>query len=250
VPRARAGNHDAITMLHPRDQRVMFVLPAGPFAIIGTTDTFTHVSADDVRATESDVAYLLEAANFILPDARLTRGDVVSAWAGIRPLMPSGGSEGQASREHAIDARDHTVTITGGKLTTYRVMARQVVDAVEQALGRAISRTATGARALPDDVPVPPARPGDLPAGDVAAGLPYTRDDVTRAVTAEMAVTLGDVLIRRTHIAFETQDNGRAAARAIAPVVGSLLRWEGPRVERELARYDAEVARIFTIDGA
>src|SRR4051812_40676129 len=79
VPRDRVGNGDAITLLHPRDQRVMFVLPAGAFAIVGTTDTFTRVSADEVRATEPDVAYLLEAANFVFPDARLQRDDVVSA---------------------------------------------------------------------------------------------------------------------------------------------------------------------------
>jgi len=248
VSRDRVGNRDAVTMLHPRDQRVMFVLPAGAFTIIGTTDTFTHVSADEVRATRSDVAYLLEAANFVFPDAALTRDDVVSAWAGIRPLMPSGGSEGQASREHAVDMSDHTVTITGGKLTTYRVMAREVVDAVERSLGRPRRDAATDSRPLPDDTPAVPAAPTPPPAGDIIAGLPYTRAAFARAVDHEMACTLGDLLIRRTHVAFETRDHGRAAARTVLPLVAPLLGWDAARGERELARYDAEAARIFTVD--
>jgi len=248
VPRSRVGNRDAVTLLHPRDQRVLFVLPAGPFSIIGTTDTFTHVSADEVRASESDVSYLLQAANFAFPDARLDRDDVVSAWAGIRPLMPSGGSEGQASREHAIDTRDRIVTITGGKLTTYRVMAREVVDAVDAALGRRRRRAQTASRPLPDDVPVAPARGIDQPSGDLVEGLPYTRDHLRRAISDEMACTLGDLLIRRTHVAYETRDGGRAAARIVTPFVAPLLGWDADRANRELMRYDVEVARIFTVD--
>jgi glycerol-3-phosphate dehydrogenase len=249
VPRERVGNRDAITMLHPRDQRVMFVLPAGGFTIIGTTDTFTHVSPDEVRATREDVDYLLEAANFVFPDAALARDDVISAWAGIRPLMPSGGSEGQASREHAIDVGDHTVTITGGKLTTYRVMARQVVDAVERALGRAHRRTATDTRPLPDGAPGVADAPSVTASGTLTAGVPTTRGDVERAVTHEMACTLGDILIRRTHVAFETRDHGRGVARDVLPIVAPLLGWDASRSGRELARYDAEVARTITIDG-
>ena len=70
VPRERIGNHDALTLLSPVDGRVMFVLPAGAFAIVGTTDTFTTSSPDEVRATEADVAYLLATANEFFP-----RGD-------------------------------------------------------------------------------------------------------------------------------------------------------------------------------
>lgn len=242
VPRDRIGNHDAITLLHPRDERVMFVLPAGDHAIIGTTDTFTNESPDEVRPSEGDVTYLLEAANAYFPDAALGRSDVISAWAGIRPLMPSRGSAVQASREHAIDRGDGVVTITGGKLTTYRVMACQVVDALESALGRRRSRCRTDVRPLESD-----AAAAHSPEPPLIPGLPYSTRDVCRAVEREMACTLGDILVRRTHVAFETRDNGRAAARAIAPLVARMLEWDAARCDRELARYDAEVARIFTI---
>jgi len=253
VPRWRVDNRDAVTLLHPRDGRVMFTLPAGANAIIGTTDSFTHDSPDDVRANEADVEYLLEAANAAFPTASLARADVVSAWAGIRPLMPSGGAEGKASREHAIESGDSVVTITGGKLTTYRVMARQVVDVVQRTLQQPRRRSRTDARPLPDDVPVEPALSEDAVrarASDASlvSGLPYTADHMRRAVQREMACTLGDLLVRRTHIAFETRDNGRTAARVVAPIVAPLLGWNGAGVERELARYDAEAARLFTID--
>lgn len=234
VSRERVGNRDAITMVHPRDGRVMFTLPADAHTIIGTTDTFTNASPDEVRANETDVAYLLEAANAIFPESRLSRADVVSAWAGIRPLMPSKGSSVQASREHAVERRDAVVTITGGKLTTYRVMAAQVVDVVQRILGMPKTRARTGERSLPD---------GGAPVHDgaeVVAGLPYRMGAMNWAVEHELACTLGDLLIRRTRIAYETRDNGRAAARRVA----GALAWDA----KENERYDAEVSRIFGID--
>src|SRR5262245_53627118 len=130
VPRERIGNRGALTLLSPLDGRVMFVLPlAGDeHTVIGTTDSYTTASPDDVRASEADVEYLLESANRFFPEARLARADVVSAWAGIRPLVPTGkpqrrnGNPSSVSREHAITRGEHgVVTITGGKLTTYRV---------------------------------------------------------------------------------------------------------------------------------
>lgn len=217
VERNRIGNRDAIVMIHPRDGRVLFTLPAGKHAIIGTTDTFTNVSPDEIRASEADVAYLLEAANAYFPDARLARGDVISAWAGIRPLMPSKGSSVSASREHLIRSGDGSVRITGGKLTTYRVMATQTVDAAAKLLDKRLPKTETGERPLPE-------------------------------VSREFVGTLGDLLIRRTKVAFETRDNGRGEARHAMRTLAPELGWDPARQERELARYDTEVARIFGID--
>ena len=235
VPRGRVGNAAAVTMLHPRDGRVMFTLPAGTLTVIGTTDSFTDVSPDDVRASEADVAYLLEAGNAFFPAARLERSDVVAAWAGIRPLLPTAGSSVSASREHRIKRDDATVTITGGKLTTYRVIARQAVDAIQATLRRPRRRAPTGDRLLPGAAVHSSGDPSAI-----VDGLSYRMGAMRYAVDQELACTLGDLLIRRTHIAFETRDNGRAAARRVAASLG----WG----EKELSRYDAEVTRIFSID--
>jgi glycerol-3-phosphate dehydrogenase len=78
--------------------------------------------------------------------------------------------------------------------------------------------------------------------------LPYLLAEVAHAVEREMAASLSDVLVRRTHVAFETRDNGRAAARRIAPLMGTLLRWSEHETAQQLVAYDRDVARLFTID--
>lgn len=276
VPRERIGNRSALTLVSPSDGRVMFVLPAGPLAIVGTTDTYTTASPDDVRASAEDVRYLLASANAFFPDARLVEADVVSAWAGIRPLVSSEAGPGAASREHAIvTGDDGVVSITGGKLTTYRIMAAQTVDAVERALQLRPRKVPTRELPLPG---------GDIPslAGEIAAahretgdgalaqhlverygsawravweaiaregrealvpGLAYTMGELRWCARHEMAETLGDLLIRRTHVAFETRDHGRSVAAAVARAVG----WDA---ERGVADYEREVEALFAIDDA
>jgi glycerol-3-phosphate dehydrogenase len=140
VRRDRLGNRHAITFQSPVDGRVMFVLPWGDFSYVGTTDTDYAGSPAEVRADAEDVRYLLDSANSIFPDAKLTGDDVVSTWAGIRPLLSPRGPEGgmaasATSREHEIwRDRGGLLNIAGGKLTTYRVMAKQAVDAAARAL--------------------------------------------------------------------------------------------------------------------
>jgi glycerol-3-phosphate dehydrogenase len=132
VPAERVGNRHAITFQSPIDGRVMFVLPWHRHTYVGTTDTDFAGDPGDVRADAADVDYLLRSANSIFPEAKLTDADVVSTWAGVRPLLAprsSGSTESETSREHEIwwDASG-LLNIAGGKLTTYRVMASQVVD--------------------------------------------------------------------------------------------------------------------------
>jgi glycerol-3-phosphate dehydrogenase len=130
----------------------MFVLPSGDHTLIGTTDLRTDESPDDVKASDAEVSYLLRAANAYFPDAKLTESDVVEKWAGIRPLAaaPPGTSPSSISREHRI-SRDSagTVIVTGGKLTTYRSMAEEVVDLLEKILGRKHVPSSTGSEPLP-----------------------------------------------------------------------------------------------------
>ena len=146
VPRLRVGNHSAVTMISPDDGRVMFTLPSGDETIFGTTDLRTDESPDNVKASDAEIAYLLRAANFYFTDAALTPDDVVSTWSGIRPLAtaPAGTSPSSISREHRI-SRDSVgmIVVTGGKLTTYRSMAADVVDHVESVLGRRHVETRT-----------------------------------------------------------------------------------------------------------
>ncbi len=288
VPRSRVGNVAALTLIAPQDGRVMFVLPAGAFTIIGTTDTFDDVSPDEVRANERDVAYLLESANHYFPDAALTRSDVVSAWAGLRPLAVAAGggaTASAASREHAIsEIEPGLIRVTGGKLTTYRAMASEVVDAVQRSLGDSPTKARTAHEPLPGGDIADVAREiteatrtiddgvvaerlvhaygsawravwaqvhdDDMLRTRIAPERPYVLAELRYAVEHELARTFGDLLIRRTPVAFETQDHGRNAARRIAPSVASWLGWDSGATDAALADYDREVARVFTIDSA
>jgi glycerol-3-phosphate dehydrogenase len=280
VPRERVGNRDALTLTSPLDGRVMFVLPAESQAVVGTTDSYSASSPDDVRATNDDIRYLLESANAFFPSAGLTTADVVAAWAGIRPLLPvAADSPGAVSREHAITVSDNgLVSITGGKLTTFRVMAADVADVVVTALQRRAGADQT--RSLP------------LPGGDFASletliatatqttrdpslarhlvlahgsrwprvweeivrddggrladdGLPYTLGELRYSIRHEMARTLGDLLIRRTHLAFETRDHGAAAAERVAEGLSSAFGWSVDGRRRAVEAYAAEAQRIF-----
>ena len=94
VPRERMGNHEAITFTSPLDGRVMFVLPWGAWSYIGTTDTDTAESPDEVRASSEDIRYLLRSANSRFPNAHLGEEDVVATWAG--PASPHRGWGGAA----------------------------------------------------------------------------------------------------------------------------------------------------------
>jgi glycerol-3-phosphate dehydrogenase len=251
VPAARVGNRAAITMLAHADQRVMFVLPGATHTIIGTTDTHTDERPDQVRATRADVAYLLDAANAYFPEANLTTDDVVCAWAGIRPLIASGnsGDPAGASREHAITVGARgVIAVTGGKLTTYRSMSEEVVDRAQRYLGVPRTRSHTAERPLPGSA-VRPSATG-WRSQLLVPELPYTMSDVSDAADHEFACTIADVLVRRTHLAFETRDHGAAVAPRVAELLAPRLGWSPADVSRALDDYRAEIARLFTIDEA
>lgn len=252
VPADRVGNRAAITMLAHADQRVMFVLPGGTHTIIGTTDTETQERPDQVRATRADVQYLLDGANAYFPEAKLTPADVVCAWAGIRPLIASGnsGDPAGASREHAVTVGPRgVIAVTGGKLTTYRSMSEEVADEVQKHLGQARTPSHTATRPLPGSASRPEDGDGRISERLVAA-LPYTVNDVLAAADHELACTIADVLIRRTHLAFETRDQGLSVASRVAELLALRLGWSAGDVARHLEDYRAEVARLFTIDDA
>ncbi|HEU0298015.1 MAG TPA: glycerol-3-phosphate dehydrogenase/oxidase, partial [Longimicrobium sp.] len=216
VRRDRIGNRHAITFQSPVDGRVMFVLPWGDFSYVGTTDTDYAGSPAEVRADADDVRYLLDSANSIFPGAKLAADDVVSTWAGIRPLLaparPEGGVAASAtSREHEIwRDRSGLLSIGGGKLTTYRVMAKQVVDAAVRTL-KDEHRVQSGSSPTAD-LPLP---------GDPHEPWEPFRDRLVRdAVAAGLGADTGEYLARAYG---EDADVLLAAVRADAGLAGRLM---------------------------
>lgn len=285
VPRERVPCTDALTLLHPDDERVFFILPSPVHTIIGTTETAAESGPASVRANRRDVQYLVRAANYFFPSAKLRESDVISAWAGIRPLVAHAGTTANdASREHHIaTSASGLISVTGGKLTTYRAMASEIVTVVERALGRTtLTASATS------DAPLPGA--GDLshesevsaaqaiiPESETAdqlvraygdrwrmvwglcerepllgdrldPDLPYIAAEVMWAAVAEGACTVADVLVRRMPIAYERRDAGRGLAATVAALLGRVHRWDDAAVASATAAFDAEAARLFGID--
>lgn len=158
VERNRLPVRMAAVMLHPTDGRVMFVIPWGDRAYVGTTDTDYQGEPGEEHATADDVRYCLDAANHFYPEVRLGLDDVLSTWAGLRPLICEEGNPSSVSREHQVVVDpDGLVTIAGGKLTTYRRMA---VEVVEDAMGIIRMSGFTGAlrASATDQHPLPGAR--------------------------------------------------------------------------------------------
>ncbi len=140
VQREKLPIRHAVVLFHPTDERVLFALPWGERTYVGTTDTDYDGPPGKEYATLADVDYLIDAANEHFPSHQISHDDVISTWAGIRPLIapePDVGevSESKVSREHQIlVGADGLITIAGGKLTTYRKMAKETVDTAVQLL--------------------------------------------------------------------------------------------------------------------
>lgn len=262
VPWTKVRNDIAAIVPVPKDRRSIFVVPWGDFTYIGTTDTDYDGPIDDPQCTPEDVQYLLDAMNLALAEP-LTVDDVVGTWAGLRPLVV-GGTVGQKtadlSRRHKVaTSTGGVITVTGGKLTTYRKMAEDTTDAVVKAIGqKANCRTkrlallgATGP--APDDEHLA-RRYGSLAtniltlamtdpdlAEPLVPGLPYLRAEAIYAVREEMATTLDDVLSRRTRARLLARDASAAAAERVARLIGSELGWDEARITAEVEGYRASI---------
>ena len=258
------------------EKSVLFVIPWQGGWLIGDTDTPWTMGPDHAVASGADVDYLLAKTNALLADP-LTRDDVHGVTAGLRPLVAEAARTDttRISRQHVIEApAPGLTTIAGGKYTTYRVMAADLVDAVARALrtkapsvtrdvpllgagvGR-IDRAALGTRAgLPaaaidglvrrygdrveELVALIEARPQLAERLDGGGG--HLRAEVVHACTHEGALRLADVLERRTRLALTARDRGLAAAAQAVSLMAGALAWDPERTQREAETWRARVA--------
>lgn len=131
LPKHRLPLSSAVVMAAEKSDRIVFGIPRHDMIVIGTTDTDFREAPENVTATPDDVKYLLEITGHYFPGAQITSHDVIASYAGVRPLVKDDSStEGKTSREHTIIRDPRGVTlVAGGKYTTYRLMAEQIVDA-------------------------------------------------------------------------------------------------------------------------
>jgi glycerol-3-phosphate dehydrogenase len=276
VPRDRIQSSTGLILR--TEKSVLFVIPWGRHWIIGTTDTDWSLDKAHPAASSTDIDYLLEHVNSVL-STPLVRSDVQGIYAGLRPLL-SGESESTSklSREHTVASpTPGLVVVAGGKYTTYRVMAKDAVDAAAHGLGRSVPRSVTervplvGAEGFPaywnrrgtlahesglhvariehllnrygtliDEVLA-------LIKEDPELGKPiegaddYLRAEFVYAAQAEGARHLEDVMTRRTRISIETFDRGLAAAPDAARLIGGVLGWTDDQIKREVEHYRLRV---------
>jgi glycerol-3-phosphate dehydrogenase len=273
LPWSRIRNDIAAIIPVPNDRRSVFVIPWGDTTYVGTTDTDYSGPVDDPTCTGDDVDYLLAALNRVLSEP-VARADVIGTWAGLRPLL-RGGSPRTAdlSRKHSVHTSPSgVVTVTGGKLTTYRRMAADAVDAVSEVLGvhtasrtkslrlhgaGGVARSQLGTDAVEGGANVPAHLHGrygsDAPAvarlaeadptlaGPLVDGQPYVRAEAVYAVREEMARTLDDVLSRRTRARLFARDASADAAADVAALLAPELGWSDAERERQVASYLASI---------
>lgn len=295
VPWRLVRNDIAAVIPVPGDRRSLFVVPWGArgdgtfdHTYVGTTDTDYQGRLDDPPCTDEDIAYVLGALNAAVTTG-ITADDVTGVWAGLRPLVSDESASGRTadlSRRHRVTVGDGgVIAIGGGKLTTYREMAEDTVDAVVDALAGRRPRTGrltrwrkqvqeylprrNSTRSLPllgaEGYREPAAGTRDVRLGDrygtlrdeidalVAAdpslaeplvpGLPYERAEAVYAARSEMAVTLVDVLTRRTRCHLLDREATVAAAPAVAALLAAELGWDEATTAAQVAEYEQLAAR-------
>ncbi|MDQ6745837.1 MAG: glycerol-3-phosphate dehydrogenase [Actinomycetota bacterium] len=269
------GAPDEALYVEAGDGRPYFIVPWNNLFLIGTTDTRYEGDLDHVVAEEEEIEYLISATNEVIPPANLTRYDVLYTYAGVRPLPETAGQEGSVTRSHVIHDHapeiDGLLSIVGGKLTTFRQLAQETMDAVLGKLEREAHPCRTG------EVPLPGGAVEDwesfaesfverAPVSDVvarrllriygtqaeevltvASGRPelsasFDPDtgaigaEVVHALEAELAGNLADVLLRRTMVGLG-RHAGIGADEAAARVCREQLGWEDERARAEVAAY-------------
>jgi glycerol-3-phosphate dehydrogenase len=279
VPWEKVRNDIAVVIPVPKDKRSLFVVPWGPrpdgtftHTYVGTTDTDYRGPVDDPQCTKDDIDYVLRALNASVTTG-VTADDVTGVWAGLRPLVKQvnasdgTGQGGKAartadlSRRHLVHRGESgIITVTGGKLTTYREMAQDTVDAALELLsGTSVGRCRT--KRLKLRGAMRPRTDGSLDAHlesrfgseahliramvatqpnlaePLVNGLPYVRAEAIHAVTHEMATTLDDVLVRRTRCLLFDREATLAAARSVAELVAPVAGWDATRVDAEVAAF-------------
>jgi glycerol-3-phosphate dehydrogenase len=272
VPWEKVRNDIAVVVPVPKHKRSVFVVPWLPtddggfrLTYIGTTDTDYEGPVDDPQCTADDVAYLLGAINNAVREP-LSTADVLGTWAGLRPLVKAAtsGRTADLSRRHKVLVSDSgVVSVTGGKLTTYREMAEDTVDELVESLDvpRSARRCRTrrlrllGAEGAPAGTSTHLAdRYGsearvltalveaDPSLGEpLVPGLPYLRAEVIYAARHEMARSVDDVLSRRTRARLQARDASAAAAPDVAALLAAELGWSKTEAARQVAAYTALV---------
>jgi len=223
-------NH-AIAFQAKRDGRIMFVLPWNDCSIVGTTDTDYSGDPDDVHAEPADIEYILAEVRALFPEVKIDYGDVITTFAGLRPLLHTRNGSKPSSRSREWQIIHHGpsfMSIAGGKYTTYRAEAQKIVDELLRKLGEK-PRLCTTAHTL---LPTHSSNSDQL----IAKSPTIYASDIRRACEEEMATSVDDVMRRRTSLAL-SRFGGPETAAAVARIMAAYMGWSETQMRSSLADY-------------
>jgi glycerol-3-phosphate dehydrogenase len=221
----------AVVFSARRDGRVLLVIPWGNCSLVGTTDTDFRGDPGEVPTERADVEYLLNEVRRLFPDRSISEADIVTTTAGVRALLHSEvGTPSARSREHRVVRQGcNLLSIAGGKYTTYRLIAQQTVDAILGILNAPAAPCRTA------EVPLPNRRLAQT--GERISDSPLVfASDIIHACEQEMAITLSDVMRRRTQLAL-SRNGGSETAGRVARLMTPLLHWSADEERSQIDRY-------------
>lgn len=217
-----------------RDRRMIFLLPWEDESLLGTTDTNFSGDLDNVRPEPADVDYLLDQLHELVPNAHVAAKDVIASFAGVRALVRSNQRRpsSRSREERILRQGDNLLSVVGGKFTTFRAISEKAVNKACRIL------RVRGAQCRTRVTPLPNLRPE--PTGEQLATAPAVfESDVLHACEEEMAVTLSDVMRRRTRLAL-SRHRGEAMAQSVSSLMAPQLRWDETTQVKMLREYLAE----------
>lgn len=262
IPRALAPVSDALTLFHPKDKRPVFLFPWEGATIIGTTDLDHDADLNlEPGITQAEVDYLLDAARMQFTSANIGEKDVISTWAGVRPVISQDKHKdpSKESREHEVWIDQGLITVSGGKLTTFRLIALDVITAAKPFLGpignatsdQVLARPSTqaGELGLPDREWAERllGRYGDSAKMMFAAvdasekerigDTQFCLAELRWAAAHEWVCHLDDLLLRRTRLGNLLPEGGAALLLSLKPICQQALGWDDEKWDAEVSRY-------------
>lgn len=267
LPKSRLQLTSAVVMGAQESTRIVFAIPRHEMIVIGTTDTDFRGDPATVTADYEDVTYLLKITNEYFPEAKITEKDIISSYVGVRPLVrDNSGSEGKTSREHVIlsDKRGFTF-VAGGKYTTYRLMAEQIVDTALESLStqehrglqkcrtteplnpyvteEKMSESAVQAQSQTEKLL---AERYGAEAFEIikkhGADKTYWQLEAYQAVHNTMCLSLTDFFTRRVPLMLSHADHGLSLLEEVSKVFASELRWDAAELQKQQEQLRAHIA--------
>ncbi len=275
LPMSRLPVCDALAVFHPVDKRPVFIFPWEGTTVIGTTDLDHNEGMDEEPTiSEEEVDYLLQLVHWQFPEHNISRDDVISTWSGVRPVIGSDKAldPSKERRDHAVWCDGGLVTVSGGKLTTFRLIA---LDAINAALGAVDMQTRepTSEAVFSE----PKVTPGDLPVADVAwakrligrygdsalalfdtggadeaqpiDGTQFCLAECRWAARHEAVLHLDDLLLRRTRLGCILAEGAADLLPALKTICAEELGWDESRWQAEVERYLELWQRHYSLPG-